>query len=50
MFDYLSSPLEAAHFADSSHVLAVPFHPELEILIGIEARAIYGKFSHASAP
>lgn len=38
--------LERADFADAGHVLAIPFHPEFEILVWIMAVRVHGEFSH----
>src|SRR5262249_51862704 len=36
VLDDLGRALERAHLADAGHVPAVPFAPELEVLVGIE--------------
>ena len=37
VLDHLGGPLEGADLADPGDVAAVPLHPELEVLVGIEA-------------
>src|SRR6185437_2892910 len=46
MLDHLGGALQAGHLADAGHVAAVPLHPELEVLVGIEALRIDTELSH----
>jgi len=49
MLDHLGRPLERADLADARNIAAVPLHPELEVLVGIEAVGVDGELSHATA-
>src|SRR5690242_490909 len=46
VLDNLGSPLERAAFADTSHILAIPFQTEFEILVGVESLRINGELCH----
>src|SRR5207245_1157316 len=47
---HLGRPLQGAHLADARDVPAFPFHPELEVLVGVEAIRIDRELRHAAPP
>src|SRR5262245_43544656 len=46
MFHHFGRALEGADFTHTGDVTAVPFHPELEVLVGIEPRWINAELGH----
>src|SRR6185437_15184190 len=46
VLDHLGGALESRHLADAGHVAAVPLHPELEVLVRIEALRIDAELGH----
>src|SRR5262249_22364691 len=46
VFHYFRPELEYDELADADNVPAVPFHAELEILIGIESLRVYVELGH----
>jgi hypothetical protein len=46
MLDHLGGAFERADLGNPGDVTAVPFHPELEILVGVEAAGIDGELCH----
>src|SRR4029077_10785409 len=50
MLDDLRASLEPPDLADPRDVPAVPLHPELEVLVGIEALGVDGELSHLDLP
>src|SRR5260370_13247483 len=49
MFHHLRGPLQHANFADTSHVPAIPFDPELEVLVRIKALCVYCELRHSTS-
>src|SRR5262249_5587334 len=47
VLDHLGSALERAALGNACDVVAVPFHAELEILVGIEPSRVDGELCHA---
>ena len=50
VLDNLGRALECPDLGDSSDVATIPFHPELEVLVGIEALGINTELSHLRSP
>src|SRR6266851_5137910 len=48
MLHHLGRSFHHGNLADSRHVAAIPFHPKLEVLIGIEAARVDGEVDHDS--
>src|SRR5262249_46633572 len=48
MLDHFGGALERSDLADAGHVFAVPLHPELEVLVGVEALRVDAERSHCS--
>ena len=49
MLDYFGGPLERSDLADAGNIFAIPFDPELEVLIGIEAQRIDAELCHGAS-
>jgi hypothetical protein len=50
MLDDLGGALERADLADAGHVSTVPFDPELEVLVWVEAMSVNAELGHVVAP
>ena len=50
MLDDLGRAFEGRDFADAGDVASVPLHPELEVLVGVEALGVDRKLGHACSP
>src|SRR6185312_14297203 len=50
VLDYFGRALERAHLAHPCDIAAVPFHAELEVLVGIKALRIDTELRHRRAP
>src|SRR5690349_16345176 len=46
VLDHFGGALQSRHLADAGHVAAIPLHPELEVLVRIEALRIDAELSH----
>src|SRR6185437_7675982 len=46
VLDLLGGPLEHSDLAHPGYELAVPLHPELEVLVGVEALRIDAELNH----
>jgi hypothetical protein len=46
MQDHIGGAYQAIDFRDASDIPSIPFDPEFEILVGIEALRVYSELSH----
>src|SRR5215469_3895607 len=49
VFHHLGGALQHAYFADAGYIAAVPFDPELEILVWIKALCVDCKLRHETS-
>src|SRR5207249_5011261 len=50
VLDDLGCPLKRTDLADACDVGAVPLHPELEVLVGVETVRVHAELGHLSRP